>query len=70
MVGSLMALIRQVRESGITVVLIEHHMRLVMGVSDKILVLQYGRQIAEGTPAEIRVNPKIIEAYLGSEDHG
>ncbi len=69
-VVGLMALIRQVRESGITVVLIEHHMRLVMGVSDKILVLQYGRQIAEGTPAEIRVNPKIIEAYLGSEDHG
>lgn len=69
-VVGLMALIRRVRDAGTTVVLIEHHMRLVMGVSDRILVLQYGKQIAEGTPEEIRVNPKIIEAYLGSEDHG
>ncbi len=69
-VGSLMALIRRVRDAGTTVVLIEHHMRLVMGVSDRILVLQYGRQIAHGTPAEIRANPKCVEAYLGSEDHG
>ncbi len=67
---ALMALIRRVRDAGTTVVLIEHHMRLVMGVSDRILVLQYGRQIAEGIPEEIRVNPKIIEAYLGSENHG
>ncbi len=66
----LMALIRRVRDAGTTVVLIEHHMRLVMGVSDRILVLQYGRQIAEGTPAEIRANPACIEAYLGTESHG
>ena len=69
-VVDLMALIRRVRDAGTTVVLIEHHMRLVMGVSDRILVLQYGKQIAEGTPAEIRSNPKCVEAYLGSEDHG
>lgn len=69
-VVSLMALIRRVRDAGTTVVLIEHHMRLVMGVSDRILVLQYGRQIAQGTPVEIRANPKCVEAYLGSEDHG
>ena len=69
-VVGLMALIRRVRDTGTTVVLIEHHMRLVMGVSDRILVLQYGKQIAEGIPEEIRANPKIIEAYLGSEDHG
>lgn len=66
----LMALIRRVRDAGTTVILIEHHMRLVMGVSDRILVLQYGRQIAEGTPAEIRANPACIEAYLGTESHG
>ena len=66
----LIALIRRVRDAGTTVVLIEHHMRLVMGVSDRILVLQYGRQIAEGTPAEIRANPACVEAYLGTESHG
>ena len=66
----LMTLIRRVRDAGTTVVLIEHHMRLVMGVSDRILVLQYGRQIAEGTPAEIRANPACVEAYLGTETHG
>ncbi len=66
----LMTLIRRVRDAGTTVVLIEHHMRLVMGVSDRILVLQYGRQIAEGTPAEIRANPACVEAYLGTESHG
>ncbi|MSR44163.1 MAG: ABC transporter ATP-binding protein [Phycisphaerales bacterium] len=69
-VVDLMALIRRVRDAGTTVVLIEHHMRLVMGVSDRILVLQYGKQIAEGTPAEIRGNPSCVEAYLGTENHG
>lgn len=69
-VVDLMALIRRVRDAGTTVVLIEHHMRLVMGVSDRILVLQYGKMIAMGSPAEIRANPKCVEAYLGSEDHG
>lgn len=68
-VGGLMALIRRVRDRGVTVVLIEHHMKLVMGVSDRIHVLQYGKTIAEGTPDEIRANPKCIEAYLGSEEH-
>ncbi len=69
-VVGLMELIRRVRDAGTTVVLIEHHMRLVMGVSDRILVLQYGKQIAEGDPAEIRANPRCVEAYLGTEDHG
>lgn len=69
-VGELMELIRRVRDRGVTVILIEHHMKLVMGISDRIVVLQYGKMIGEGTPAQIRSNPRCVEAYLGSEGHG
>ena len=66
-VGKLGALIREVRDRfRLTVLLVEHHMNLVMSISDWVVALNFGRRIAQGAPAEVRSNPELVKAYLGA----
>jgi branched-chain amino acid transport system ATP-binding protein len=66
--NELIDIIRQIRARGITIMIIEHHMKVIMSLSDRVVVLNYGEKIAEGTPKEIGNNRLVIEAYLGEEE--
>ncbi len=65
----MMELMFKLRDTGMTILIVEHDMHAIMGLCDKITVMNFGRLLAEGTPQEVRTNPDVIEAYLGGTRH-
>jgi branched-chain amino acid transport system ATP-binding protein len=65
--GDLMTIIRKIRDSGVTIFMVEHIMRVIMGLCDRLAVIQYGTKIAEGPTQQVATDPKVLQAYLGEE---
>ncbi len=69
-VAATIEVIRRIRQGGLTIVIVEHILKVIMGLSDRVVVLDHGRKLAEGSPAQVAANPEVIAAYLGSAEDG